>query len=605
MAGIVTGNNSTDVIDEIFKTASDVVNKVKDDRTRTAILTNLANLKSSLTADDKQLILVYFRWLTRRGARKLGITNLERVGSASAEFQGKLEPNLATVTDWQFTGMTNLGDSGCKCKLCGHRIQYAYFAYSKAADTELCFGSDCGSRFFQVDLCSLNSLSKITDEARLDLAQVLIAGGGTRGSKLLANSIVLQCIHVMERKPALAAMCVQYMGPSTFELAANFVNRGLIPPNKLTHYFIEGYYLGVKAYLAQLPNITPEVTKLCKETLDNEHSMNIEGFLHNPGIRKDYNNETAQEFLFPLSSAGLMDALEASCLMELYNPTPLSAAYDMEEVIEQIQNLRKAAKDLNYENKLSTAEAIYAYLFDKQNCPFTDVVSMLAYGVLSDNLRLVLFMLGLTPNSQKLNSLVLRSHGLNLGINTDINEYFDEDDDSEVFDDEDDVAMEPEVYTSAVLVDGSYKPRFGTYSELLEPNAANELKVGNGVRAIPNLFGYCWLRDTDPTIKAPAAMTILCEKYFPKRALLILLFTQNYDAILKALPDIVNKATVKPKETSGDIDVDDIQDLLYGDTQGTDAEAGDFDDDFFEGDDLPDEAEDAEFDDEIYEDEEF
>ena len=558
------------VIDALFDEATELLYRTKIPRGDNPHIKSLFKqmmdkVKASLTSNDRQLILVYFRWLTRRGAKRMGITSLTRTASLSEETMNWLKSEgLADVVDWQFTGMTYHGANSCVC--CshgGHRLQYAYHAYSPTAKKSLIFGSQCGSEFFQVDLASLGKLGSLVDNAKHELAFVLARG---RASESFVHSEIYNVFNVMRRFPDLARYCVQYTGQSTFELVSNFISCGFFPPASLASSFTDGYCAAVHMFL-QSKGLPSNILELCDETRRNEITVSAVGYRNNTGVVPLNNlSDKPHEFLYPLSSAGFADAVRASFLLEAYSPTSFSGYYNLLDAYAQFNKLVDKAKSLGYNPSCSTARLIYNYSFKTGACPFKDINSVIAYSLLSDDLRITLYMMGLTPNSHRLVEGSIQSsdlRALNLyasskmermgftsgtikvadvsGLSSSVSSLKAAKDaiaDDSAYDvdfEEEDVEIMQSSVLRATNAKGerAYDYRFGVYKDCRFP--ANAIKVDDKGYYIPNVFDYCWLSGSSGgSSNTRIAYSLNC----PKRELLLTYIMQNYDAIDAAITEV-------------------------------------------------------------------
>lgn len=565
-------NIDLSVIDALFDEATNLLYNTKDPRGRNPKLRDafaqlMNNLKSSMTSNDRQLILVYFRWLTRRGAKRMGITSLTRTTALTEETMNWLKSEgLADVVDWQFTGMTYHGaNSGVCCSHGGHRLQYAYHAYSPSAKKSLIFGSQCGSEFFQVDLASLGKLNSLVDNAKHELAFILARG---RMPESLAHSEILNTFNVMRRFPDLARYCVQYTGQSTFELVSNFISCGFYPPASLTSSFMDGYYAAVRMFL-QSKGVPSDILAICDETRQNEITVSVDGYRHNTGVVPNNMFDKPHEFLYPLSSAGFSDAIKASFILEAYFPSVFSGYYNFFDCYSKFCKLSAKAKAFNYKKTNATARLIYNYSFKAGECPFKDVNSVIAYALLSDDLRIALYMLGLTPNSHRLCNDSLQvadlkaldmfanakqsktrfmsndKEDLQLETAPDVSSLKDaknlvnEESAFDVDFDEQDIEIMQSSALRAVSANGAREnaPRFGVYRDCRYRNEISVKIPGSSASGyyIPNVFDYCWLSDN---LQGDSATRVAYSMNPPKRELLLTYIMQNFDDIEKALSTV-------------------------------------------------------------------
>ena len=214
-------------------------------------------LKASFEDKDKQLILLYFKWLTKKNAKNVGINQLALSHDMKPAVKAFLEQEgLAKVTDWEFTGVVDYGVQGAmQCSHGGHKLRYAYFAYSPSMDRELVFGSSCASDFFDVDTATLSSFVKVIERASKELCAILNKGRYSR--EFTFTNEAVNCFKLLNASNKttdaglkkiyddIAMRCYSYIGKTAMELWANFISRGLLLPKTLNDIVVNGYQQAV------------------------------------------------------------------------------------------------------------------------------------------------------------------------------------------------------------------------------------------------------------------------------------------------------------------------------------------------------------------------
>ena len=312
------------------------------------------------------------------------------------------------------------------------------------------------------------------------------------------------------------------------------------------------------------------ILDICDETRQNEITVSVDGYRHNTGVVPNNMFDRPHEFLYPLSSAGFSDAIKASFILEAYFPSVFSGYYNFYDCYSKFCDLSAKAKSFNYKKTNATARLIYNYSFKAGECPFKDVNSVIAYALLSDDLRIALYMLGLTPNSHRLCSDSLQvadlkaldmfanakqskakfmssnKDSLQLEMSPDVSSLKDaknlvnEESAFDVDFDEQDIEIMQSSALRAVSANGAREnaPRFGVYRNCRYRDEISIKMPGSSAVTgyyIPNVFDYCWLSDN---LQGDSATRVAYSVNPPKRELLLTYIMQNFDAIEKALPAV-------------------------------------------------------------------
>ena len=348
-------------------------------------------LFADFTEQDRMLILLYFRWLTRMGARDLGITHLEKSAEMTDATREWLKTQgLENVDDWEFMGMIDHGSTGeITCSHGGHRLRYAYYAHSPSTGAELRFGLNCGSEFFQVDLGIMKKLTKVVDTAKAELSAAFCYG---RASMPLSYSTAVTMAQAMRHDTNLAELCYRYAGKTQIELWQNFINRGIMPPKTLLLHIEQAYKMAVVDRLSQVPDVS-RLIEVYNNTITNEMVYPGDELLKNKGI------VTKGEFIYPLAGENLFNTLRVCAIEELMQPTPLSTYYNIVDFFTKIDTLEaNSAWYTDKEALSSRAVFIYRY-FSGQLPNIKNTVDVLVRACLANDPRYVTLMLGLSPSS--------------------------------------------------------------------------------------------------------------------------------------------------------------------------------------------------------------
>lgn len=352
---------------------------------------NADALKKDFQDKDKMLVLLYFRWLTRKGARDMGLAHLEKSLEMSDATKAWLaEAGLSDIDDWEFTGMTDHGsvNAGITCSHGGHRLRYAYHAYSPSADKELLFGLNCGSEFFQVDLGVLSKLEVMLTVAKEELKASFAFGRCSAVLNYLPSYNILSNIR---RSPELAELCLTYIGRTQFELWLNFINRGIVPPKTLANLVQSGYEASMQSYLQAHSSIS-KYLDIYRNVKVNETVGSNMDIRNNKGCRRQ------GEFIYPLTRCTLFDALKAVTIEELLNPSAISTCFNIMDFYTKIEQLESEMQAYTAEMGIPTdsrAEIIYAYALKNDKNYVHSPLDVLLLACNKNDLRLVQFFFGL------------------------------------------------------------------------------------------------------------------------------------------------------------------------------------------------------------------
>lgn len=348
-------------------------------------------LRKDFQEKDKMLVLLYFRWLTRKGARDMGLAHLERsleMSDTTKEWLAK--QGLSEIDDWEFTGMTDHGSTqaGITCSHGGHRLRYAYHAYSPSADKELLFGINCGSEFFQVDLGVLSKLEAVLANAKEELKACFSLGRCPGVMPYLSTYNILTNI---QRRPELAELCLTYIGRTQLELWLNFINRGILPPRTLSNLVQSGYETAMLTYLQAHCTLNQPLA-VYRNVKANEAVGN------NTDIRGNKGMKHTGEFIYPLTRCNLFDAVRAIAIEELINPSAISTSIDMVDFLAKIDVLESESKEYTLRMgtpTMSRAEIIYNYAMKTEDNLVRSPLEALLLSLNRNDLRLAQFFFGL------------------------------------------------------------------------------------------------------------------------------------------------------------------------------------------------------------------
>ncbi len=352
---------------------------------------NADALKKDFQEKDKMLVLLYFRWLTRKGARDMGLAHLEKSLEMSDATKAWLaQAGLSDIDDWEFTGMTDHGsvNAGITCSHGGHRLRYAYHAYSPSADKELLFGLNCGSEFFQVDLGVLSKLEVMLTIAKEELKTSFSFG---RCSPVLNYLSAYNILSNIRRNTELAELCLTYIGRTQFELWLNFINRGIVPPKTLANLVQSGYEAAMQSYLQAHYSIS-KYLDIYRNVKANESVGSNMDIRNNKGCRRQ------GEFIYPLTRCSLFDALKAVIIEELLSPSAISTCFDIMNFYTKIEELESEMNKYTLEMGTpsdSRAEIIYAYATKSDKNYVHSPLDALLLACNKNDLRLVQFFFGL------------------------------------------------------------------------------------------------------------------------------------------------------------------------------------------------------------------
>ena len=351
---------------------------------------------------DRLLVMLYFRWITMQSRNRYGISSLVNSAHRSDKVNAFLEskkPGLSKVTDWEFSGMIDFGFQGAiRCSNGNHALRYAYYAYSPSMDIELVFGSSCGSDFFDMDIASLQGMQQELEKAKYQMGYSFSLG---RCPAILSYTAAYNMINVISRYPVIAELCLDsnYVGRTTFELWSNFISRGIYPPLLLKTKVVNGYQKAVKTFLEQkfasdanLGDKIKQALITCESTIAADTHI-VDDMEANPGIVH------SGEFIAPLSGCNLFDALRVLVLEEALNPTPISAYYDILSYLDDIAYLEQSVKASGVRCAYSRAELVERAVTKDLKSDIKDIISLLGIAAISNDLRLVTLLLGLSPNS--------------------------------------------------------------------------------------------------------------------------------------------------------------------------------------------------------------
>lgn len=357
---------------------------------------NLSNLAKQLEQDfdeqDRMLILLYFRWLTRMGARDLGITHLEKSSSMTDATREWLKTQgLENVDDWEFMGMIDHGSTATNitCSHGGHRLRYAYYAHSPSTGKELVFGLGCGSEFFQVDLGLMKKLTKVVDTAKYELSCSFYQG---RAHIQMAYSPATTMAQVMRHDAKIAELCYRYSGKTQIELWLNFINRGIMPPKTLELRVEQAYKMAVSDRLVGIPD-SVRLMNVYNSLMTNELVYPGDDMQQNKGI------VDKGEFIYPVSGETLFNTLRVCAIEELMQPSPIAVYHNVCDFFDMIDMLEASANGIVSESdKVSRASVVFDY-FSGKSSAIKDTLSCLIHACVMNDARYVTLLLGLSPSS--------------------------------------------------------------------------------------------------------------------------------------------------------------------------------------------------------------
>ena len=356
-------------------------------------------LKDSFTEQDKQLILLYFKWLTKKNATNIGINQLTLTGTMSPDIKAFLEAeNLANIKDWEFTGMVDYGVMGAvTCSHGGHRLRYAYYAYSPSANRELIFGQSCASDFFDVDKATLGSFVKVVNKASKELCAILNKGRYSREFTFTDEAVncfkmLRHSDFMMSSDPSLADLyndiatrCYRYINKTAMELWANFISRGLLLPETLREIVISGYRQASLDALKARPEYTTHLGYYLKV-------KNTEAAIFDTGLIKG-------EIIPPISNLSLTDALRVCILEEIISPTSVANRSDLLTLYKHLGILEQLVS--GYKQRYTRADIFKRQMINDCEKDITDPLSCMLVGLIRNDLRIVTFMFGLTKGTLK------------------------------------------------------------------------------------------------------------------------------------------------------------------------------------------------------------
>lgn len=352
-------------------------------------------LRDNFTDEDKQLVLLYFKWLTKKNAKNVGITQLALSGTMKPGIKLFLErEGLSNVTDWEFTGMVDYGIQGAvQCSHGGHNLRYAYFAYSPSTNRELIFGSNCASDFFDVDTATLTSFVKVIDRASRELCAILNKGRYSREFtftdeavncfKLLARGDTVADAGIKQIYDDIAMRCYTYIGKTAMELWANFISRGLLLPKALKEICVTGYQQAAIDVLKSHPEYLTSLGYYMQ-------LREKENFSTDPNLIKG-------EFIPPIATLSLTDALRVCMLEEIISPTSIANRFELLGLYNSLSEIEGYCKDYHFRH--SRAEIFVRQLSKNGDKDMTDPLSCMLVSLIRNDLRIATFMFGLTQGT--------------------------------------------------------------------------------------------------------------------------------------------------------------------------------------------------------------
>lgn len=348
-------------------------------------------LKESFDAKDRMLVLLYFRWLTRRGARNMGIARLEVLEDLSPESKKWLEDHgMADISDWEFAGMVDFGpESDITCSRGGHRLRYAYYAVSPSTQKELVFGRNCASDFFDINAGLLGHLTNDIDKAKNELRVSFSLG---RAPKTFGLSPAVTMLQLIRRNEDFAKRCYYHIGRTVIELWASFVSRGITPPDTLLKLLSNGFLQAAQDYFKSKSGGEKAINTYLA-VRDNEKFVFPDGLNRNKGV------VTRGDFIYPLTSLSLFDAIRTCIFEEACVPSSLSAAIDIFAFWDDITELESLIKEKQYQARCSRAELIVRGLSDALEKDIKSPLDCLIIASMRNDLRLVTYFFGLSANS--------------------------------------------------------------------------------------------------------------------------------------------------------------------------------------------------------------
>ena len=368
--------------------------------------------------DDCKLVYSYLRWLTLRRARDFGIVKLQSKvsdfdkgkkskGGSPAERLEAIKPGLSKATDWEFSGVVDLGsrNTAVKC-IMGDTIRYAYYAYSPSFDVEIAFGRNCGSKFFNLALDKsadfIRQVEAAVAQGREELRSTFLEGRYPTWLPFSRAVCILKCA---QRDPELSLALYKQCGRSVVELALNFLAQGWCLPPKLEAAISTGYYTVAMNHYRPVAEDT-DAYELMKTVRGIDNSINVQRELRH----KDAANILTQnQITYPLNVSDTLVSLKAIVMEGLYAPTPTAVRFDLQNVLYKLNALKPIIEQVRSipENKydICRTEVLMAGWRGNDHSgkkkqvllPFSNATELFAFALITGDFYYLTLYLGLNP----------------------------------------------------------------------------------------------------------------------------------------------------------------------------------------------------------------
>ena len=395
-------NISVDSVSDVFSLAEFRASTSPD---ADALLANLQTVRKAfddevLGPKHKELVLLYLTWCTRRGARDMGIINLERAANYEAGDPGITawleSEGMGDITNWRFAGMVDYLSTanGVSCSYGGHALRYAYYAVADTPEGQkmLRFGQNCASNFFGIDINILSKLPEVLEAAKQDLALSFLYGLNTYASATHAGYCMYASI---AHTPEIAELVLQHVGQTALELGANFINHGYIIPENLFNLIRAGYVEAVQESL-RAKGLTSSLD-IAKELLINTHHKENGYLRSNAGVV-----EPESGFIYPLTFCSMFDALRACVCEQLLKPSNISVYARIWDMLDTVTAIEDAVVSIQMEYSYLSwnyprTKVFYEYLMHDSSFPIKDAYSCFLFSCLTNDSKYLSYFLGLEP----------------------------------------------------------------------------------------------------------------------------------------------------------------------------------------------------------------
>lgn len=374
-----------------------------------------------MTEEDNKLVYSYLRWLTLKRARDFGIIKLQSKmsewakgkkskGISPADRLEAIKPGLSKATDWEFSGVVDLGsrNTAVKC-IMGDTIRYAYYAYSPSFDVEIAFGRNCGSKFFNLALDKsadfIKQIESAVAQGREELRNTFLEG---RYPTWLPSSHAACIFKCVQREPELALAFYNQCGRSAVELALNFLAQGWCLPQKLDTLICNGYYTVAMHYYQTEQTLEAKAFELFKQIQGIDSSINVQ---HGITYKDAPYVLSRNQITYPLNTADTLTALKAIVLEGLFAPTATAVRYDLRGILRKLNALQGLLDEVlkKSENRytVSRVEVLLCGWYDKEPdsdgnkkqvlLPFKTVTELFAFALMTGDFYYLTLYLGLNP----------------------------------------------------------------------------------------------------------------------------------------------------------------------------------------------------------------